>query len=171
VQIEARIVIVSDDFSRELGARAGFSGFDFFGNNLGYTSGSALANDQAMADFLERANDQDPNNDGVPFVFSDSPVQPPPRYNVNLPVNNPAGSIAYMLLGTGLPDRSRAVGGAGRRPRRGDLDAARHHREPARSQHRAGCGNSVPGIRLVRCDHDFVQEGRAGPQGHAAGHA
>src|SRR6188472_208460 len=28
VQIEARIVIVSDDFSRELGARAGFSGFD-----------------------------------------------------------------------------------------------------------------------------------------------
>ena len=29
VQIEARIVIVSDDFSRELGARAGFSGFDF----------------------------------------------------------------------------------------------------------------------------------------------
>ena len=28
VQIEARIVIVSDDFSRELGARAGFSGFN-----------------------------------------------------------------------------------------------------------------------------------------------
>src|SRR6185436_13264531 len=47
VQIEARIVIVSDDFTRELGARAGFSGFDFFSNNLGYTSGSALANDQA----------------------------------------------------------------------------------------------------------------------------
>jgi type IV pilus assembly protein PilQ len=99
VQIEARIVIVSDDFSRELGARAGFSGFDFMGNNLGYTSGSALANDQAMADFLERANDNDPTNDGVPFVFSDSPGTPPPRYNVNLPVNNPAGSIAYMLLG------------------------------------------------------------------------
>jgi len=99
VQIEARIVIVSDDFSRELGARAGFSGFDFFGNNLGYTSGSALANDQAMADYLERANDQDPTNDGVPFVFSDSPGVAPPRYNVNLPVSNPAGSIAYMLLG------------------------------------------------------------------------
>ncbi|HET9864734.1 MAG TPA: type IV pilus secretin PilQ [Steroidobacteraceae bacterium] len=99
VQIEARIVIVSDDFSRELGARAGFSGFDFFSNNLGYTSGSALANDTAMADFLDRANDTDPNNDGVPFVFSDSPGVPPPRYNVNLPVSSPAGSIAYMLLG------------------------------------------------------------------------
>ena len=99
VSIEARIVIVSDDFSRELGARAGFSGFDFFSNNLGYTSGSALANDEAMSDFLERANDTDPANDGVPFVFSDTPGVASPRYNVNLPVANPAGSIAYMLLG------------------------------------------------------------------------
>jgi len=99
VQIEARIVIVSDDFSRELGARAGFSGFDFFGNNLGYTSGSALANDSAMSDFLERANDDDTTNDGVPFVFSESPGTAPPRYNVNLPVASPAGSLAYMLLG------------------------------------------------------------------------
>ena len=99
VQIEARIVIVSDDFSRELGARAGFSGFDFFSNNLGYTSGSAINNDQAISDFLERANDTDPTNDGVPFVFSDSPGVAPPRYNVNLPVASPAGSIAYMLLG------------------------------------------------------------------------
>jgi type IV pilus assembly protein PilQ len=99
VQIEARIVIVSDDFSRELGARAGFSGFDFFSNNLGYTSGSALANDTAISDFLTRANDADPTNDGVPFVFSQSPGTAPPRYNVNLPVASPAGSIAYMLLG------------------------------------------------------------------------
>ena len=52
-----------------------------------------------MADFLERANDTDPNNDGVPFVFSDNVNAPPPRYNVNLPVASPAGSLAYMLLG------------------------------------------------------------------------
>ncbi len=101
VQIEARIVIVSDDFSRELGARAGFSGFDTYGSGtgLGYTSGSALANDQAIGDFLERANDTDPTNDGVPFVFSESDGVAPPRYNVNLPVANPAGSLAFMLLG------------------------------------------------------------------------
>jgi type IV pilus assembly protein PilQ len=99
VSIEARIVIVSDDFSRELGARAGFSGFDFFSNNLGYTSGSALANDKAIGDFIENNNDTDPLNNGVPFVFSDTPGVAPPRYNVNLPVANPAGSIAYMLLG------------------------------------------------------------------------
>jgi len=101
VQIEARIVIVSDDFSRELGARAGFSGFDTYGSGtgLGYTSGSALANDQAIGDFLDRANDADPTNDGVPFVFSETPGTAPPRYNVNLPVANPAGSLAFMLLG------------------------------------------------------------------------
>jgi type IV pilus assembly protein PilQ len=101
VQIEARIVIVSDDFSRELGARAGFSGFDTYGSGtgLGYTSGSALANDSAISDFLERANDSDPTNDGVPFVFSDTDGVAPQRYNVNLPVQNPAGSLAFMLLG------------------------------------------------------------------------
>jgi type IV pilus assembly protein PilQ len=99
VQIEARIVVVSDDFSRELGARAGFSGFDFFGSNLGYTSGSALANDQAIGDFLDSVNDNTVGNERVPFIGSDDVTTPPPRYNVNLPVANPAGSIAYMLLG------------------------------------------------------------------------
>jgi len=100
VQIEARIVIVSDDFTRELGARAGFSGFDFFSNNLGYTSGSALANDAAFQDFSDRLNDNDATNDGPPpFITSASPGVASPRYNVNLPVANPAGSIAYMLLG------------------------------------------------------------------------
>jgi type IV pilus assembly protein PilQ len=101
VQIEARIVIVNDDFTRELGARAGFSGFDTYGQGtgLGYTSGSALTNDAALADLLERANDADPTNDGVPFVFSESEGQAPRRYNVNLPVASPAGSVAFALLG------------------------------------------------------------------------
>src|SRR3954467_8254274 len=87
VQIEARIVIVSDDFSRELGARAGFSGFDFFSGNMGYTSGSALANDQALGDFLDRINDNDATNDNlVPLITSNDINVPPARYNVNLPV-------------------------------------------------------------------------------------
>ena len=101
VQIEARIVIVNDDFSRELGVRAGFSGFDTYGQGtgLGYLSGSALTNDAAIEDLLERANDTDPNNDGVPFVFSSSDGVAPRRYNVNLPVASPAGSLAFALLG------------------------------------------------------------------------
>ncbi len=101
VQIEARIVIVNDDFTRELGARAGFSGFNTYdqGNGLGYTSGSALANDSAIKDLLERLNDDDADNDGVPFVFSETDGVAPPRYNVNLPVGSPAGSVAFALLG------------------------------------------------------------------------
>jgi len=100
VQIEARIVIVSDDFSRELGARAGFSGFDSLGSNLGYTSGSALANDQALGQILENQTDDDTTNDGeIPIITSSDINTPPARYNVNLPVANPAGSLAYMLLG------------------------------------------------------------------------
>src|SRR5688572_22014659 len=93
VQIEARIVIVSDDFSRELGARAGFSGFDTYGSGtgLGYTSGSALANDIAIEELLENGN--------LGFVVSDTDGVAPPRYNVNLPVANPAGSLAFALLG------------------------------------------------------------------------
>jgi type IV pilus assembly protein PilQ len=98
VQIEARIVIVSDDFSRELGARASFSGFDFLGNNLGYTSGNAPNNDDMLEGIVERAEDDDPTNDGPGFVLSDGPGTPN-RYNVNLPVASPAGSIAFMLLG------------------------------------------------------------------------
>jgi type IV pilus assembly protein PilQ len=101
VQIEARIVIVNDDFTRELGARAGFSGFNTYdqGNGLGYTSGSALANDTAIKDLLERLNDTDATNDGVPFVFSETDGVAPPRYNVNLPIASPAGSVAFALLG------------------------------------------------------------------------
>ena len=102
VQIEARIVIVSDDFSRELGVRAGFSGFDTYGSGtgLGYTSGSALANDEALEDILERTPIGG-NGAGTPpqFVVGEGDNTTPGRYNVNLPVANPAGSLAFMLLG------------------------------------------------------------------------
>jgi len=100
VQIEARIVIVSDDFSRDLGVRFGFTGFGVNSGNLGYTSGSAIANEKALQGVLDNLNDTDPTNDGqVPVVTSANDGAVSPRYNVNLPVANPAGSIAYMLLG------------------------------------------------------------------------
>jgi type IV pilus assembly protein PilQ len=102
VQIEARIVIVSDDFSRELGVRAGFSGFDTYGSGtgLGYTSGSALANDVALEDILERTPFGGNGAQTPPqFVVGEGGNTVPGRYNVNLPVANPAGSLAFMLLG------------------------------------------------------------------------
>jgi len=102
VQIEARIVIVSDDFSRELGVRAGFSGFSTYGSDtgLGYTSGSAAANDAALDDILTRTPIGGNGAQTPPqFVTGEGPGTTPARYNVNLPVANPAGSLAFMLLG------------------------------------------------------------------------
>ncbi|MCS6947483.1 MAG: type IV pilus secretin PilQ, partial [Steroidobacteraceae bacterium] len=97
VQIEARIVIVNDDFRRELGVRAGYTGFETDGDIL-LTSGTAVSTDVSLASILE--NLADPNN-GTPFPI-DIPVEAgaPSRYNVNLPVQSPAGSIAWLLLGS-----------------------------------------------------------------------
>lgn len=92
VLIESRIVVVNDDFSRELGVRLGLTGvqenssdglFAITGTSAGAgtITGSALDNLQAG---------------GQPF-----PVDAPSidnRYNVNLPVQNPAGTFALAVL-------------------------------------------------------------------------
>lgn len=98
VLIEARIVVVNDDFTRELGVRAGFTGIDVSngGTQLGMVSGSAAATDTGLASALDNLA-----NSGVV-----TPVEIPTgagaanRYNVNLPVANPAGRLAFMLLGS-----------------------------------------------------------------------
>jgi type IV pilus assembly protein PilQ len=92
VQIEARIVIVSDDFSRELGVRAGFTRVSNDVKDLMAISGSAQATDTMMGSVLDNLA-----STGSPF-----PVQVPfgnfDRYNVNMPVSNPAGRIALSIL-------------------------------------------------------------------------
>lgn len=92
VQIEARIVIVSDDFSRELGVRAGFTRVSNDIKDLMAVSGSAQATDTMMGSVLDNLA-----TTGSPF-----PVQVPfgnfDRYNVNMPVSNPAGRIALSIL-------------------------------------------------------------------------
>jgi len=97
VLIEARIVVVNDDFTRELGVRAGFTGIYSNGNNgIWQTSGSAEATDTGLASALDNLA-----NSGTPY-----PVEVPVgagaanRYNVNLPVVNPAGRLAFMVLGS-----------------------------------------------------------------------
>jgi type IV pilus assembly protein PilQ len=97
VQIEARIVIVSDDFSRELGARAGFTANRSNGNDgLFATSGTASSVDTTLSSALDNLA-----AGGSPYPV-DIPVggAAPSRYNVNLPVASPAGSLAFMLLGS-----------------------------------------------------------------------
>jgi len=93
VLIESRIVIVADDFSRDLGVRAGFTRVSDDVKDLMAISGSAQATDSIMGSALDNLA-----NSGQPF-----PVQVPfgpafERYNVNMPVANPAGRIALSIL-------------------------------------------------------------------------
>ncbi len=93
VLIESRIVIVADDFSRDLGVRAGFTRVSDDLGDLMAVSGSAQATDTIMGSALDNLADS-----GQPF-----PVEVPfgpafNRYNVNMPVANPAGRIALSIL-------------------------------------------------------------------------
>jgi type IV pilus assembly protein PilQ len=93
VLIESRIVIVADDFSRELGVRAGFTRVSDDISDLMAVSGSAQATDTIMGSALDNlAASGQPFPVEVPFgpAFS--------RYNVNMPVANPAGRIALSIL-------------------------------------------------------------------------
>jgi len=97
VLIESRLVIVNDDFERDLGVRAGLTGTHSNGTNgLFMTSGTAAATDTGLTSALANiASTGSPYPVGVP-----TGTTAPTRYNVNMPVSNPAGSLAFMLLGS-----------------------------------------------------------------------
>ncbi len=78
VLIEARIVIATDTFARELGARFGVAGSKQYGGNRGVISGNLEDNVSII-------------NDGLHEI--------PSGLNVDLGLTDPAGSIAYTLLG------------------------------------------------------------------------
>jgi len=92
VLIESRIVVVNDDFSRELGVRLGLTAVqENSSDGLFSVTGTSAGSDVITASALENLADT-----GQPF-----PVEAPAvnnRYNVNLPVNNPAGQIALAIL-------------------------------------------------------------------------
>jgi type IV pilus assembly protein PilQ len=104
VLIEARIVIVNNDFKRELGATFGFTNWHKNGNNgLVYTTGNAAGLDQMQSTYITGQNAiNNAINAGtnpVPLPTYGIPSAAN-RYNVNLPVGNPAGSLALGILGT-----------------------------------------------------------------------
>ena len=93
VLIESRIVVVNDDFSRDLGIRLGVTAIDQEGENLWLTSGSGQGTDTMVNSALD--NLSDPAN-GTPF-----PIEVPllsNRYNVNVPIENPAGRFSLAVL-------------------------------------------------------------------------
>jgi type IV pilus assembly protein PilQ len=97
VLIEARIVVVSDDFERDLGVRAGLTGTRPNGNDgLLMTSGTAAATDTGLESAIANLG----TSGSVYPVSVPTGADAADRYNVNLPVGSPAGSLAFMLLGS-----------------------------------------------------------------------
>ena len=94
VLIESRIVVVSDDFSRDLGVRFGATAYRANSTD-GATviSGGAAGTDTMINSVLD--NLADPANGTI------SPIQLPDlndRFNVNVPIANPAGRFAIAIL-------------------------------------------------------------------------
>jgi len=97
VLIESRIVVVSDDFERDLGVRAGLTGTRSNGNDgLLMTSGTVAATDIGLQSAITNLR----TSGSVYPVDVPTGADAADRYNVNLPVSNPAGSLAFMLLGS-----------------------------------------------------------------------
>ena len=92
VLIESRIVVVNDDYSRELGTRFGFTGVtDNSADGIISVTGTGEGSDIIVGSALDNLA-----NTGQPF-----PVTAPgitDRYNVNVPIENPAGRIALAVL-------------------------------------------------------------------------
>ena len=99
VLIESRLVIVNDDFERDLGVRAGLTGTRGNGKNgLFETSGTAASTNTGLSSAL--TNLAGVGNTPYPVAVPVGTDTAANRYNVNMPVSNPAGSLAFMLLGS-----------------------------------------------------------------------
>ncbi len=104
VLIESRIVIATETFGREIGARFGISaGYEDGDGNIFSTGGSTTSTDRMTN--LALGNRFAGRTSGLPVAAPDitgAGVLVPnlsDRLNVNLPVTNPAGSLALAVLG------------------------------------------------------------------------
>jgi type IV pilus assembly protein PilQ len=104
VLIEARIVIVSDDYSRELGVRFGANAVTTGGGRDGLIGiGNPLGSEDDDADdedgvVISPYPGVGPNIGGQPIAGIRTRPNPNDRYLVNLPVQNAAGRLALTLL-------------------------------------------------------------------------
>ena len=94
VLIESRIVVVSDDFSRNLGVRLGLTAFNENSTDgITTISGTGAGTDTMIESVLD--NLSDPANGSI------YPVGMPElsnRYNVNVPITDAAGRFALAIL-------------------------------------------------------------------------
>ncbi len=91
VLIESRIVVVNDDFSRELGVRLGLSAFNESSTGLTTISGSGSGTDTMVSTYLENAA-----TPGSPYLLEYPSLSN--RYNVNVPIADAAGRFALAVL-------------------------------------------------------------------------
>ncbi len=91
VLIESRIVVVNDDFSRDLGIRLGVTAFNESSTGLTTISGTGEGTDTMIGTYLE--NQADPTS---PFLLEYPTLNN--RYNVPLPIASPAGRFALAVL-------------------------------------------------------------------------
>ncbi len=101
VLIESRIVIVNNDFQRELGAIFGITAMHQNGSTLYNTTGTAAGIDTQATTFItgQNAVNNAINAGTVPVPLSTYGIPAAAnRYNVNLPVTSPAGSIGLGLV-------------------------------------------------------------------------
>jgi type IV pilus assembly protein PilQ len=104
VLIEAKIVVATEEFARELGARFGISGgYEDSDGNILTTTGSLVGADRmANLALINRLGGQ---SSGLPVSSPGSAgagIQVPSvtdRLNVNLPLTAPAGTIGFAILG------------------------------------------------------------------------
>jgi type IV pilus assembly protein PilQ len=90
VLIESRIVVVNDDFSRDLGVRLGVSAFRESNTGLTTISGSGAGTDGMIDSYLEGQN-----TPGAPFIEYPSLAN---RYNVSVPIADAAGRFSLAIL-------------------------------------------------------------------------
>ena len=108
VMIEARVVIADDNFSRQLGARFGIgAGLNSNGRNIGITGtpigdpnqanvpGTGIVTGFSPSSYYWRTK-PDTTTGRITGEFINSVP-----YNVNLPVSNPAGTLAMTFLNLG----------------------------------------------------------------------
>ncbi len=92
VLIESRIVVVNDDFSRDLGVRLGVSAFRESNTGLTTISGSGEGTDGMISSYIDGQLNPGP---GTPLLEYPSLTN---RYNVNTPIAPAAGRFALAIL-------------------------------------------------------------------------
>ncbi len=91
VLIESRIVVVNDDFSRDLGVRLGVTAFNESSTGLTTISGTGQGTDNMIGTYLD--NLADPSSTTLLELPSLSD-----RYNVALPIGSAAGRFSLAVL-------------------------------------------------------------------------